>query len=124
MMFWRRHRAGRVVFSLKYHLGEMTSSECVDYLEKAVGHERSTAEGEVRRSLGGEYPPLYQAAYLVGGWQVHRLYHEVREAGWSAREFHDCFLRENFMPISVLRSLLKGQPLSPPLAPAWRFLGD
>src|SRR5690606_25981878 len=39
MLFWRSHRCARIVFSLKYHLGQMTAQECIDYLIQRVGHE-------------------------------------------------------------------------------------
>ncbi|MDI9637383.1 DUF885 family protein [Geitlerinema splendidum] len=64
-LFWRKHRCARIIFSLSYHMGSMTANECVEMLVNDVGHERSTAEGEVRRSFGGDYPPLYQAAYML-----------------------------------------------------------
>ena len=61
-----------------------------------VGHERDNAAAEVRRSFGGDYDPLYQAAYLIGGLQVRALHRELVGAGrMTDREFHDAFLREN-----------------------------
>ncbi|MFN7337730.1 MAG: DUF885 family protein, partial [bacterium] len=30
MLFWRNHRCARIVFSLKYHMGEMTPQECIE----------------------------------------------------------------------------------------------
>ena len=64
MLFWRMHRCARIIFSLRFHLGQMTPRECIDLLVERVGHERATAEGEVRRSFAGEYSPLYQACLL------------------------------------------------------------
>ncbi|RSM12424.1 hypothetical protein CEP52_002501 [Fusarium oligoseptatum] len=29
-LFWRMHRCARIIFSLKFHLGEMTPQECID----------------------------------------------------------------------------------------------
>ncbi|MGC8001343.1 hypothetical protein, partial [Salmonella enterica] len=72
-----------------------------------VGHERFNAEAEVRRSFGGDYPPLYQLAYLIGGLQVRALHRELVGSGkMTHRQFHDAFLRENCIPIPVLRALL------------------
>jgi hypothetical protein len=124
MLFWRTHRAARVLFSLKFHLGEMTPEECVALLVEGVGHEPANARAEVRRSLKGDYPPLYQAAYLLGGLQVHALYRECVEGGrMSAREFHDAFLGGNQMPIELARARLLGHPLGGEFRPSWRFTG-
>ena len=121
-LFWRMHRCARIVFSLKFHMGQMTPQQCIDYLVDRVGHERSTAEGEVRRSFGGSYPPLYQAAYMLGALQVRALRKELVEGGkMSEKEFHDRFLQENEMPIEILRANLSGAKLSPDFKATWRF---
>lgn len=121
MLFWRLHRAARVIFSLEYHLGHMTAADCVTMLVEDVGHERENALAEVRRSFEGDYPPLYQCAYLVGGWQMHALYRELVEGGvMTARAFHDAVLAENCMPIPTLRALLSGLPLKRDAYPSWK----
>ena len=53
MLFWRAHRAARIIFSLNYQLGNWTPQQCVDFLVERVGHERANAEAEVRRSTHG-----------------------------------------------------------------------
>lgn len=122
MLFWRLHRAARVIFSLKFHLGLMTAAECVEMLVCDVGHERSTAEGEVRRSFGGDYPPLYQCAYLIGGLQMRALHRELVETGrMTERAFHDRVLAENGMPLAVLRAIFLGDALSRDWRAEWRF---
>jgi len=121
MLFWRLHRCVRVVFSLGFHLGELSPAECVEMLVSEVGHERENALGEVRRSFGEDYEPLYQCAYLVGGLQMRALHREARAAGWSDRRFHDAVLRANCMPIAILRSLLLGLPIERPFPCDWRF---
>lgn len=124
MLFWRMHRSVRVVFSLRFHLGEMTPQECVDMLVDEVGHERATAEGEVRRSFGGDYQPLYQCAYQIGGLQMRALQREiVGEGRMTDRQFHDAVLRENCMPLAMLRAILLGEPLERGFRPEWRFAG-
>jgi uncharacterized protein (DUF885 family) len=121
-LFWRMHRCARIVFSLKFHMGQMTPQQCIDYLVDRVGHERSTAEGEVRRSFSGSYPPLYQAAYMLGALQVRALRKELVEGGkMTEKEFHDRFLLENEMPIEILRANLSGAKLSPDFKASWRF---
>ena len=121
-LFWRMHRCARIVFSFKFHMGQMTPQQCVDFLVERVGHERSTAEGEVRRSFGGGYPPLYQAAYMLGALQIRALRKEMVEGGrMGEKEFHDRFLRENEMPIEILRALMSGAPLKSDFKANWRF---
>jgi len=125
MLFWRQHRCARVIFSLRFHLGQMTAQECVDMLINDVGHEPENARAEVRRSLESRFDPLYQAAYLIGGMQVHALHRELVGGGrMSEREFHDAFLQENCMPIAMLRALLTGAPLARDFRADWRFLGQ
>lgn len=122
MLFWRTHRCARVLFSLGFHLGQMTPTECIDMLVDEVGHERDNAIAEVRRSFGGDYDPLYQCAYLIGGLQVRALHREMVGSGrMTHRQLHDSFLRENVMPIPVLRALLSGAPLERESRNDWRF---
>ncbi|HZO89467.1 MAG TPA: DUF885 family protein [Chthonomonadaceae bacterium] len=122
MLFWRLHRCARVVFSLGFHLGQVSPQECVEMLVNEVGHERENAVAEVRRSFGGDYDPLYQCAYLIGGLQVRALYRELVGSGQrTPRAFHDAFLRENCMPIAVLRALLADLPLERDFRGDWRF---
>lgn len=121
MLFWRSHRAARVSFSLKFHLGQMSAAECVDMLVDQVGHERSTAEGEVRRSFGGDYEPLYQAAYFIGGLQMRALAQEYEHMKGTRKRFHDSVMGQNTMPIEVLRARLLDLPLEPEHRAAWRF---
>jgi hypothetical protein len=124
LMFWRMHRCARVTFSLGFHLGKMTPQECIDFLVDRVGHERENATAEVRRSFAGSYPPLYQAAYLVGAKQFWALRHELVGEKMTDRAFHDAILKENHMPVEMVRAALTGQRLTRDHAPSWKFLGD
>ncbi|KAI0420944.1 hypothetical protein F5X98DRAFT_312490 [Xylaria grammica] len=126
-LFWRMHRCVRITFSLGFHLGRISPEECVELLVERVGHERSTAEGEVRRSLNGSYSPLYQAGYMLGALQLSQLRREAVETGggrFAEKAFHDRVLGANVMPIEMLRALLLGKELSPDFKPTWRFYGD
>ncbi|KAI1265478.1 hypothetical protein F5Y18DRAFT_386677 [Xylariaceae sp. FL1019] len=124
-LFWRMHRCARITFSLNFHLGKMSADECVDLLVKKVGHERSTAEGEVRRSLNGSYGPLYQAGYMLGALQLMRLREEVLSEGkMGEMEFHDRVLKANVMPIEMLRALLMDKELHVNFESSWRFYGN
>jgi len=121
-LFWRSHRAARIVFSVKFHLGEMTPQQCVDLLVDRVGHERANAEGEVRRSLSGDYGPTYQLAYMVGGLQFRALRKELVESGrMTDRDFHDAIIKGNSMPVEMIRALLSKQPPARDFVTSWRF---
>jgi len=121
-LFWRMHRCARIVFSLGFHLGTMSAGQCVDYLVARVGHERDNAAAEVRRSFAGGYPPLYQAAYMLGGLQIRALRRELVDAGkMNERDFHDAVLRENRIPIAFVRASVKGEKLTRELPAGWRF---
>ena len=122
MLFWRKHRAARIIFSLKFHLGEMTPDEAIDFLVEGVGHERASATAEVRRSFNGSYSPLYQAAYMIGGMQIRALHSELVESGqMTEREFHDAILTGGTMPIAMVRARLTGEAPSPDFVASWEF---
>lgn len=122
MLFWRMHRCARIIFSLNYHLGKWTPQQCIDYLVDRVGHERANAEGEVRRSFTGRYGPLYQLAYMTGGMQFYALKKELVDSGkMTYKEFHDAVLRENSMPVEMVRAILTDQPLSKNYKTSWKF---
>ncbi len=122
MLFWRKHRCARIIFSLSYHLNEMTPEECIDFLVARVGHERNNATGEVRRSVEGGYGPLYQAAYMLGGVQIRAMYRELVETGrMPEKDFHDAILQQNSIPIEMIRARLKDQTLTPDFKTCWRF---
>jgi len=124
-LFWRMHRCARVIFSLSFHLGTMTPQEAIDFLVSEVGHERDNATAEVRRSVNGDYDPLYQCSYMLGALQFRALRHEIVDSGeMTGREFNDAILEENMMPVPVLRALLTGEKLTPDWKPHWRFLDE
>jgi len=121
-LFWRKHRAARIIFSLKYHLEEMSPQECIDFLVDEVGHERANAEAEVRRSFMGGYDPLYQLAYMIGGIQFQALREEMVESGqMTLKEFHDAVIRQNSIPVELLRAVLKEEKLPEDFETTWRF---
>jgi len=125
MLFWRIHRCARIIFSLGFHLGKMTPEACIELLVEGVGHELANATAEVRRSFAGGYPPLYQCAYMIGGLQMRALYHELVPTGkMTNREFHDAVLRENSIPIVMLRAKLIKQPLKKNFSADWRFMNN
>lgn len=121
-LFWRSHRCARIIFSLSFHLEKMTPRECIDLLVKRVGHEVDNATAEVRRSFAGNYGPLYQAAYMLGGLQFYSLHRELVDSGqMTNRAFHDAILQENRMPVEMVRAILTKQPLPREFKSNWRF---
>jgi uncharacterized protein (DUF885 family) len=124
-LFWRMHRCARIIFSLSFHLGKMTPEECINFLVDRVGHERENAAGEVRRSFGGAYSPLYQAAYLLGGMQLYSLRKELVDSKkMTDRQFHDAVLRENRLPVELIRAALANRPLTRDYKTSWRAFGE
>ncbi|MCF2503667.1 DUF885 domain-containing protein [Dyadobacter sp. CY107] len=122
MLFWRMHRCGRIIFSLNYHLGKWGPQQCIDFLVDRVGHERANAEGEVRRSFEGSYSPLYQVAYLIGGLQILSLKNELVDNGkMTYKDFHDAIMKENNMPIEMVRATLTNQPVTRDFKTKWKF---
>ena len=122
MLFWRMHRCARIIFSLNYHLGNWSPKQCIDFLVDRVGHERANAEGEVRRSFTGGYGALYQLAYMTGAFQFYALKHELVDSGkMSFKEYHDAVLKENNIPIELLRAILTKQKLKRDYTTNWFF---
>jgi uncharacterized protein (DUF885 family) len=122
MLFWRMHRCARIIFSLNFHLEKMTPQECIDLLVNRVGHERDNATAEVRRSFDGSYGPLYQIAYLVGGLQQYAMHKELVDSGkMTNRAYNDALLKENRIPIEMLRAAITNQKLTRDFVTNWRF---
>lgn len=125
MLFWRIHRCARIIVSLKFHLGDMEIQEMIDFLVDKVGHEKDGATGEVRRYVAGSYGPLYQCAYLVGGLQLRALHRELVGSGrMTNKEFHDTVLKENSIPVEMIRASLTAQELTSDYTSRWRFMEE
>lgn len=121
-LFWRMHRCARIIFSLSFHLEKMTPQECVDFLVDRVGHERDNAAAEVRRSFSGDYGPLYQIAYMMGGLQFYSLHHDLVDSKkMTNRQFHDAILHEGPIPVEMVRAILTNQKLTRDQQPSWRY---
>lgn len=122
MLFWRMHRGARVIFSLSFHLGLMTPQQCVEFLVKNVGHEVDNATAEVRRSFAGIDGPLYQSAYMLGALQFRALHKEsVESKTMTNREFHDAILKQNSIPVEMVRASLTKQKLTRDFKSTWKF---
>ena len=124
-LFWRMHRAARIIFSLRFHMGQWSPQECIEFLVNEVGHERDNATAEVRRSFGGGYGPLYQAAYLLGGLQIRGMRREIVDGGMrTEKDFHDEILRQGSMPVAFLRLAVSKMPLTRDMSVDWTFYGE
>jgi Bacterial protein of unknown function (DUF885) len=124
-LFWRMHRCARIIFSLSFHLGKMKATECVQFLIDRVGFERANAEGEVRRSFNGSYPPIYQCAYMLGAMEFYGLHKELVGSGkMTNRAFHDAMYREGNMPVEMVRLALNGQKVTRDYRTSWKFYGS
>ena len=122
MLFWRMHRSARIIFSLKYHLGEWSPQQCIDFLVDRVNFERANAKAEVNRSFATNYSPLYQLAYMTGGLQFWALKKELVDNGdMTLKEFHDSILQLNSMPVEMLRAILTKQPIEEDFETNWKF---
>lgn len=125
MLFWRMHRTARIIFSLNFHLGEMSPQEAIDFLVEKVGHEPANAEAEVRRSVAADYPPLYQAAYLLGGLQIRSMHRNmVKNGDMPPKQFHDTILKAGNMPIEMTRFLLRDEKPPKDFEASWEFYDD
>jgi uncharacterized protein (DUF885 family) len=123
-LFWRMHRCARIIFSLNFNLTKMTAVECVQFLVDRVGHERANAEGEVRRSFNGSYPPIYQCAYMLGALQFYALHKELVDSKkMTNRAFHDAIYRQGNIPVEMVRLAITGQKVSRTYQSSWRFYG-
>jgi len=125
MLFWRMHRCARIIFSMSFHLGQMTAEEAVDFLVDRIGHERDNATVEAKAHLSGRAyggKPLAQISYLVGGLQLRALSRELVDSGkMTAKAFHDAVLLEGSIPVELLRAKMTGQKLSPDFTSKWKF---
>ena len=124
-LFWRMHRCARIIFSLKFHTGQWSPQESIDFLVDRVGHERDNATAEVRRSFQGGYGPLYQAGYLLGGLQLRALRRELVDSRQlTDKQFHDEILRQGNMPIALIRLSVGKQRLTRDMSIDWQFYGE
>jgi uncharacterized protein (DUF885 family) len=121
-LFWRMHRCARIIFSLNFHLEKMSPNEAVDFLVDRVGHERDNAMGEVRRSFSGDYGPLYQIAYMMGGLQFYNMHRELVDSKkFTDKQFHDAILHEGPISVELVRAILTKQKLTKDFKTNWRF---
>lgn len=79
----------------------------------------------MRRSFGGQYSPLYQAAYMLGGLQFRGLHQQLVQGGrMTNRDFHDRILKEGPIPVEMVRALLLNEAPAREFRSRWRFAGE
>ena len=121
-LFWRMHRCARIIVTLKFHLGQIKPDEMVKFLVDRVGHEKFGATSEVRRFIKGDYSPLYQCGYMLGGLQLIALHKELVTSGkMTEKQFHDTILHLGPIPIELVRASLLKQPLTLDFKTSWKF---
>lgn len=121
-LFWRMHRCARIIVTLKFHMGQMKPEEMVKFLMDRVGHEKFGATSEVRRFIKGNYSPMYQCGYMLGGLQLLALHKEAVGAGkMNEQQFHDTLLKLGPIPVELLRASVLDLPLTPDYSAQWKF---
>ena len=62
------------------------------------------------------------AAYMLGGLQIRALRKELVDSNkMTNRAFHDAILKENSIPIEMIRASLTKAPLARDFTAKWRF---
>jgi uncharacterized protein (DUF885 family) len=105
-------RLGRMVVGLSMHTGTMTLEEATRLFQEQCWMPRVNAEREARR---GTIDPTY-LVYTLGKWRILELRDELRaQLGprFDLRVFHDAFLHQGPIPISIARAALLTE-LAPP----------
>ena len=59
---------------------------------------------------------------MLGALQFRAMAHELVDSGkMTYQQFHDAILKENNIPVAVLRAKIEGLPLTKDYDPKWRF---
>ena len=108
--------------TLKFHLSQMKPDEMVKFLTDRVGHEKFGATSEVRRFIKGNYSPLYQCGYMLGGLQLLALHKEAVGVGkMNEQQFHDALLKLGPIPVELMRASVLNLPLTTDYTTQWKF---
>ncbi len=100
-------RAARYVAGIRMHARGMTLEQAIDFFQHEGFQSRKVAEMEVKR---GTEDPTY-LYYTLGKLEILRLRDDYKKklgAGYSLEKFHDAFLGEGALPISLVRKALVG----------------
>jgi len=96
-------RDARYVVGIKLHTEGWTVEQGAKLFEEKAFQEPANAYEESRR---GAYNPTY-LYYTLGKIQIQQLRDDYRKAtGKSLREFHDAFVSQGALPVSLVRKIL------------------
>lgn len=101
-------RSARFVVALALHTRGMTVEQAVEFFQKEGLQTRQVAEIEARR---GTQDPLF-LVYTYGKLEILQLREEYKKqlgTAYSARKFHDAFLRQGGAPLKLVRTALLGK---------------
>ena len=97
MLFWRSHRCARILFSLGFHLGEMSAEEAIAFLVKEVGLSLQCYGGG--QAIGaGWLRSVYQAAYMLEGFNQGPE-EELVDTGHVRSRLSRCDPESNAIPL-------------------------
>jgi len=105
-----RYRGARIGVDVNLHTGRWTFEQAVNYFMEAGGLDREAAEGE---AAGAASSPTQKISYIVGKWQIMNLLGRYRDRmGEKFRlgQFHDDFINNGSLPVSVSEWLLLDDP--------------
>lgn len=95
-------RLGRLICGISIHTAGMTQDQAEKLFEEQCWMKPIQAAREARR---GALDPTY-LVYTLGKWHILDLREEVRAAlgtKYTPKKFHDAFLRQGVMPLSLVR---------------------
>ena len=96
-------RDARYVVGIKLHTEGWTVEQGAKLFEEKAFQEPANAYEESRR---GAYNPTY-LYYTLGKIQIQQLRDDYMKAtGKSLREFHDAFVSQGALPVSLVRKIL------------------
>jgi uncharacterized protein (DUF885 family) len=100
-------RLARLIVSIRLHADDWSVEQGVRFFRDEAFLEESSARREAER---GTFDPSY-GAYAIGKLALLKLradYKEKQGKGFSLREFHDAFLANGGLPMSLQRKALLG----------------
>ena len=105
-----RYRGARIGVDVNLHTGRWTFEQAVKYFMEAGGLDREAAEGE---AAGAASSPTQKISYIVGKWQIMNLLGRYRDRmgdKFRLGQFHDDFIANGSLPVSVIEWILLDDP--------------
>jgi uncharacterized protein (DUF885 family) len=105
-----RYRAARIGVDVNLHTGKWTFDQAVNYFMEGGGLDKESATGE---AAGAATDPTQKISYMVGKWQIMQLlgrYRDRKGTSFRLGQFHDDFLANGGLPISVQEWILLDDP--------------